>query len=94
MSRGYTSAPNGFQLNTTPVIVGAALVGAGALLAATGVAIGGRAVFAATNRWLRELEVPPGEVARHKWDQTRAAATAGARAWQQHDGVSAHGRRS
>jgi hypothetical protein len=93
MSRGYSSVQSGFQLNTTPVIIGAVLVSVGALIGITGVLIGGQAVFSATRGWLRELEVPPGEVARQKWDQTRAAATAGARAWQQHDGAPARGGR-
>jgi hypothetical protein len=89
MSRGYSSVQSGFRLNTTPVIIGAVLVSVGALVGVTGVLIGGSAVFSATREWLRELEVPPGEVARQRWDQTRAAATAGARAWQQHDGAPA-----
>jgi len=89
MSRGYSSVQSGFQLNTTPVIIGAVLVSVGALVGITGVLIGGSAVFSATRGWVRELEVPPGEIARQKWDQTRAAATAGARAWQHHDGVAA-----
>jgi hypothetical protein len=89
MSRGYSSVQSGYRLNTTPVIIGAVLVTVGALTGVIGVLIGGSAVFSATRGWLRELEVPPGEIARQKWDQTRAAATAGARAWQQHDGVPA-----
>jgi hypothetical protein len=89
MSRGYSSVQSGFQLDMTPVIIGAVLVSVGALVGLTGMLIGGRAVFSATRGWLRELEVPPGEIARQKWDQTRAAATAGAQAWQHHDGVTA-----
>jgi hypothetical protein len=93
MSRGYSSVQRGYRLNTTPVIVGAILVGVGALLGVCGAFIGGREVFSATRRWLGDLEVPPGEVARHKWDQTRAAATAGVAAWQQHNGAPARGAR-
>jgi hypothetical protein len=93
MSRGYSSVQSGFQLNTTPIIIGTVLVSVGALIGIAGVLIGGQAVFSATRGWLRELEVPPGEVARQKWDQTRAAATAGARAWQQHDGAPVRGGR-
>lgn len=89
MISGYSSAQGGFRVNTTSVIIGAVLVSAGGLLGAAGLLIGGREVFAATRRWLRELEVPPTEVARHKWDQTKAAATAGATAWHHHDGAPA-----
>jgi hypothetical protein len=93
MSRGYSSVQSGFQLNTTPVIIGAVLVSVGAVIGVTGILIGGSAVLSATRGWLRELEVPPGEVARQKWDQTRAAATAGVAAWQQHNGAPASGAR-
>jgi len=89
MNRGYSSAPRGFQFDSTPVIVGAVLMGAGAVLCLTGVIIGGRALLSATDRWLGDLEVPPTEAVRQKWDQTKAAATAGARAWQHHDGAPA-----
>jgi hypothetical protein len=93
MSRGYSSVQSGFQLNTTSVMIGAVLVSVGAVIGITGVFIGGQAVFSAARGWLRELEVPPGEVARQKWDQTRAAATASARAWQQHNGAPVRGGR-
>ncbi len=93
MSRGYSSVQGEFPLDTTPMVVGAILVGAGALVGMTGVLIGGRALFSATRRWLRELDVPPGEAARQRWDQTRSAATAGVRAWHHYDGAPARGAR-
>jgi hypothetical protein len=34
-------------------------------------------------RWVADMEVPPSELAKMKLAQARAAATAGARAWQQ-----------
>jgi len=73
---------NGPQLRSGPLITGAALAGAGALLALAGIAVGGSHVLAATRRWVREMEVPPGELARLKWAQAKAAAAAGAGAWQ------------
>jgi hypothetical protein len=76
-----------FRLNTTPVIVGAALVGAACLIGITGVIVGGTALFSSTRQWLRELEVPPGEMVKHKWGQTMAATHAGADAWQHHNGA-------
>jgi hypothetical protein len=72
------------QLNTTPMIVGVALVAAGGLIGLAGVIIGGSALLSATRKWLGELEVPPSDVVKHKWDQTKAATTAGATAWHQH----------
>jgi hypothetical protein len=74
-----------FQINTTPLVVGAALIGAGALMGVTGMLVGGTALASASRKWFRELEVPPSEVVKHKWNQTRAATTAGASAWQHHN---------
>ncbi len=72
----------GPQLRSGPLITGTALVGAGALLAMVGFAIGGAHLLSATRRWISEMEVPPSELAKLKWAQARAAAAAGAGAWQ------------
>ena len=70
------------------LITGGSLIGAGALIALAGLAVGGAHVVSATRQWIREMEVPPSELARIKWGQARNAAAAGAAAWQ--NGVSAH----
>jgi hypothetical protein len=44
-------------------------------------------VFAATRHWLREAEMTPGEMIRHRLDQGKAAAAASATAWQQQNGA-------
>jgi hypothetical protein len=75
---------SGFQLNTTPMVVGAALIGAGTLIGLSGLIVGGTAMASATRKWFRELEVPPSEVVKHKWGATKAATHAGASAWQEH----------
>ena len=75
------------ELRTGPIITGAALVGAGALIAMAGLAVGGSHLFSATRRWIQEMEVPPTEQARIKWAQAKTAAAAGTAAWQ--SGVSA-----
>ena len=69
------------------LITGGSLVAAGAVIALAGVAVGGLQLISATRQWVREMEVPPSEVAKLKWAQARSAATAGAAAWQ--NGVSA-----
>jgi hypothetical protein len=74
--------PNGPQFQSAPLISGAAMVGAGTLIALVGLAIGGGHLIAATRKWVREMEVPPSEVAKMKWAQARAAYAAGASAWQ------------
>ena len=38
--------------------------------------------MAATRRWIREMEVPPSELARLKYAQAKAAVAAGTSAWQ------------
>jgi hypothetical protein len=70
------------------LITGGSLIGAGALIALAGLAVGGAHVVSATRQWIREMDVPPSELARIKWGQARSAAAAGAAAWQ--NGVSAH----
>ena len=76
------------ELSTGLLITSAALIGAGALIALAGLAVGGSHLFSATRRWVREMEVPPREQARIKWAQAKTAAAAGAAAWQ--NGVPAH----
>lgn len=87
MKNAQSSSPAGFQLNATPMIVGAALVGAGVLIGMTGLIVGGTALFSASRKWFQELEVPPQEVVKQKWNQTKAATSAGASAWQHHNGI-------
>jgi hypothetical protein len=82
-ARGYSS----FQVSPAPLVVSAALIGAGLLMGIAGILVGGTAMASATRKWIRELEVPPTEVVKHKWHQTKAATTAGASAWQQHNGM-------
>jgi hypothetical protein len=77
-------------MDSGPLIVGAALIGAGAVIGLAGMVIGGVAVLSATRRWVGQLDQPPAEVARQKWAQARAATMAGASAWQ--DGVPAGSR--
>jgi hypothetical protein len=84
------SYSTGFQLNTTPMIIGAALIGAGSVIGLCGLVVGGTAMVSATRKWFRELEVPPSEVMKQKWGATKAATVAGASAWQQHNGAHGH----
>jgi len=88
MKNDVQSSPSsGFQLNSTPIILGAALTGTGGLIAVTGLIVGGTALFSVARQWFRELEVPPSEVVKQKWSQAKAATAAGAGAWQQQNGA-------
>ena len=71
-----------FQVDTRPLAVGAALLGAGVLIGLAGLAVAGVALTTATRRWIAQLEVPPSELARQKWAQARTAVEAGTSAWQ------------
>jgi hypothetical protein len=72
------------QLESGPLIAGGILIGIGGVIALTGLAIAGAHVTTATRAWIRELEVPPSELARLKWEQARTAAASGAATWREH----------
>ena len=87
MKTGQTNVSPQFQVNRASMIIGGALIGTGGLIALVGVLVSGTAVAAGVRQWIRDQEVPPTEVMKHKWDQTKAAGAAGAAAWQHHNGV-------
>jgi hypothetical protein len=76
------AADIGVRLNKKLVISGAVLVGIGGSLAAAGVLLGSTAIASAMRQWVRQLDQPPSEMAKQKWNQARAATQAGAKAWQ------------
>ena len=63
MSTNAENSSSWPELRTGPIVTGAALLGAGALIALAGLAVGGTHLFAATRRWIQAMEVPPSEVA-------------------------------
>ncbi|MGD0374454.1 MAG: hypothetical protein ABSB01_07730 [Streptosporangiaceae bacterium] len=72
----------GPQFSAGVLMTSAVLVGVGAVFAMAGLAVGGSHVVLATRRWVKQMDVPPSEVAKAKWAQAKAAAGAGATAWQ------------
>ena len=70
------------QLNRNLLVGGGVLVALGGLLGFTGMALVSSALISATRQWVDQLERPPSEVARRRWEQTKAAASAGAAAWR------------
>jgi hypothetical protein len=68
------------QRNRGMIVGGGVLVALGGLLGFTGMALLMSALISATRRWVDHLEQPPGDIARRKWQKTKAAASAGASA--------------
>lgn len=84
MNNGQSSSP-AFQLRSGSLILGAALIGSSCVLGLTGLTICASTVIAATRKWIKQMDVPPTELARLKWAQAKAATAAGTSAW--HNGV-------
>src|SRR4029453_5191062 len=70
------------QLNRSLLVGGGVLVTLGGMLGFTGMALLASALISATRQWVDQLEQPPSEIARRRWEQTKAAASAGAAAWR------------
>jgi hypothetical protein len=70
------------HLNKGLVVAGGVLVGVSGVLAASGILLGTYAVVNATRDWMKQLEVPPSELARRKLHQARVASAAAAEAWR------------
>jgi hypothetical protein len=70
------------QVNRSLLTGGGVLVGIGGVLGFTGMVLVGSALLSATRQWVNQLERPPSEIARRKWQQAKVAASAGAEAWR------------
>jgi len=77
-------AGNWPQVRSGPLVAGGILIGIGAVVALVGTAVAGVHLAAATRAWINDLETPPGELARLKWEQAKHAANTGAGAWRNH----------
>jgi hypothetical protein len=77
------------QLESGPLIAGGILIGIGGVIAVTGLAIAGAHVATATKAWIAELEIPPSELAKLKWEQAKTAASSGAATWRDHPNAQA-----
>jgi hypothetical protein len=72
------------KLESGPLIAGGILVGIGAVVALAGLTVAGSHVIAATRAWVNELETPPSQLAKLKWEQAKTAAVSGANTWREH----------
>ena len=73
---------SGPQFSTAALVTSAALVGAGTLVVLAGLAVGGSHLALVARQWVRDMEVPPSELAKIKYAQAKAAVAAGNTAWQ------------
>ena len=77
------AASNGpIQLSRRRIAGGGVLIGIGGLLGFTGMLLVSSATVSAARQRVNQLEQPPSELAKRKWQQARAATTAGAKAWR------------
>ena len=67
------------QLNRSLIVGGGVLVAVGGLLGFAGMALLSSALISATRQVVNRLDKPPSQMARERWEQTKAAATAGAK---------------
>jgi hypothetical protein len=72
------------ELQSGPLVAGGVLIGIGAVVAMVGFAVAGAHVVAATRAWIKELETPPSELAKLKWEQAKTAAATGVSTWREH----------
>ena len=77
-------AGNWPEVRSGPLMVGGILIGVGALIALAGMAVAGTHVGMATRAWLKDLETPPDQLARLKWEQAKTAWAAGASSYREH----------
>jgi hypothetical protein len=88
MTDSATASPNQARtwpaVESGPLIAGGILIGLGSVLALAGLAIAGTHIAVATRRWVNDMDVPPSQLARLRWEQARDAAAAGANSWRDH----------
>jgi len=73
----------GPQFRTAYLIVSAAMVGGGTMIALAGLAVGAGHMMSSTRRWVNDMDVPVSQLAKNKLSQARMDMSAGAQAWQQ-----------
>jgi len=76
-----TAQEDGVKRNRV-LVAGGVLAGIGGLLGCVGALLVSSALVSASRRWVRHLAPPPSAMAKVRWQQARAATTAGARAWR------------
>jgi hypothetical protein len=73
------SSKGAIELNRSLIVGGGVLVAVGGLLGFAGMALLTSALISASRQFVDRLDKPPSQIARERWAQTKAAATAGAK---------------
>ena len=79
---GNAASNGAVQVSRRRIAGGGVLIGLGGLLGFTGMLLVSSAIISAARQRVDQLEQPPSELAKLKWQQARAATTAGANAWR------------
>lgn len=79
-----------FELNSGFLMTGAVLIAIGGVLGLIGMALGSTALVTASRRWVRQMDVPPSEIAKQKWAKAKVATHAGVSAWRDASHEPAH----
>ncbi len=87
MKHGHSVPYTRFRVNSTPMIVGAVLIGTGSLIGLSGMIVGGTAMMSATRQWFRALEGPSSKLPKSKLSQDTATKMSDTGAWQQPDDI-------
>jgi hypothetical protein len=70
------------QINTQLIVAGSILIGVGVIIAVAGMATAGTALVTAYRDRVRQMDVPPSELARRHWHRMKSATNAGLGEWR------------
>jgi hypothetical protein len=82
-ANGFMPSAAGFEVPSRHLIIGGTLFGIGSALCFAGIAVSGAGLASAAQRWIAGLERAPADIAKDAFSAARAAAIAGAHAWQE-----------
>lgn len=82
------------QLRSGPLMAGGILMAIGAVIASAGLAVVAAHVAVATRAWMQELETPPDQLAKLRWEQAKTAMAAGASSYRDHPNAQVRLRRT
>lgn len=79
----HSATHHTFDVDTRLLTAGTVLTASGSVIALTGVTLAASAVFSAMRKMVRDMNVPPSQMAAAKLRQARHASQAGLAAWHE-----------